>query len=209
MQNLSKCFFALLFVSLVGCGGARSTPESTFEAMKEAARNQDTKSMVAVLTPDSVDFMIKTQMSYCFEGYVREVHPDELPEHKKRETPDTARTVDVFVAAKKHGVDLEILKRITEDGDGTPLKEIYAEAADSITDKFGFLARTMEIGHEFEVSSGREGRVYSVWEDATISDIKEDGGAATGTVKMKGRESEFHFRKIDNQWRVHYPESDR
>ena len=83
MQNLSKCFLVLLLLSLVGCG-VPSTPESTFQAFKEAARNRDTNSMVAVLSPDSVDFMVKNQMSYCFEGYVREVHPDELPEHKKR-----------------------------------------------------------------------------------------------------------------------------
>lgn len=208
MQNLSKCFLVLLLLSLVGCG-VPSTPESTFQAFKEAARNRDTNSMVAVLSPDSVDFMVKNQMSYCFEGYVREVHPDELPEHKKRESPDTARTVEVFVAAKKHGVDLNILKLITEDGDGTPLSEIFADAADSITDKYGFLARSMEIGHEFETTSGRESSMYSAWDDATISDIKENGDAATGTVKMKGREREYHFRKIDNQWRIHDPDSER
>ena len=165
--------------------------------------------MCSLFSPDTIALMNKTQMSYCFEGYLYEEHPDLVPEHKKSQSPDRERKIDVYRAAKEAGIDESILHKITQDGDGTPLLDLYSRAADSIADKLAFRARCVEIGNAFEKKIGTDSDQFSVWNNATFGTIDENRDTATVKVSMKGRETQYHFQRLDNQWRFHIPKNAR
>lgn len=186
-----------------------STPDSAIQQLKTAAKNRDAMAFASMISPDTVAYMNEQQMPYCFEGYLLEVHPDQVPEHKKTPSPDNQRNIELYRAAKEAGIDEGILAEITQPAGRKQLQEFYSQAANSISNKVEFLARSLELNNELQKSLGSNRDAFTLWNEGVFGSIDENGDAASAKVTMNGRDAEIHFQRIDDKWRYHIPKDSR
>ena len=212
MHKTTQLNLLLILSFSIGCGApapsnptSPSTPESTIQAMKIAAENRDALDFALMHSPDTIALMIEQQMPYCFEGYVAVVHPDQVPEQKKAQGTENERNINVYRAAKEAGIDENILNEITQPARGTPLRELYSRAAESISNKVLFFGRSLEINNELQKVLGADRDAFSVWKEADFGAIEESGDEASVKVSWNGRDTEFHFKRVDNGWLFHIP----
>ena len=171
--------------------------------------------MISVYSDSKVESACTQAMSDCFEGYIREIHPELVPEGKRTENPETAWDVKFYQLAVECGVDETILKKITKVGDSAQIMEavsravcakrefrnvinIFKEAVDSVPDKRTFLAKSWGIHQAFWEEIRSKNDFFSHWKGATIRDVKIDGDQATGWVMSNrtGIESKYQFEKV-------------
>lgn len=190
-------------------GTAPSTPDSAIQELKIAAKNRDALAFASMISPETVAYMIEQQMPYCFEGYLLEIHPDQVPEHKKTSGPDNDRNIKVYHAAREAGIDESTLDEITQPAHGRPLRELYLKSAQSITSKVKFLARSVELSNELQKAIGADRDAFTLWNEGVFGAIDENGDKATAKVSLNGRDTEIHFQRIENRWRFYVPENAR
>lgn len=204
--NLYVALLAMAPVALVGCGGGGGaggaaaatydTPQAVFDAAKAASEKNDYKTVVGLMTSDTVDNMAAgmVMVGAMIKGFGEMEGADE--KGKK-----AAATVSkVF---EKHGLTEDMMKE--KEGEEPPEnpEDAKAEMLKMVKDRAGFAADMLAAMAESEGEA-------MLTADAKLTDVKIDGDKATGKISMTkdGEEDSkpIEFRKEGGGWKIHIDE---
>jgi hypothetical protein len=206
----------LALVFAVGCSGKKKTegpgsgpggttvtadtPQKAFEKMRQAAADQDTKTMVALMTDELVDKGVeKIVVGLATVVPALDTLPEELAKQIKPLLPVVA----------KHGVTADDFKKAKG-------KKEAQELVAKVKDKRGLLVDLGEEGKKLKGTDADAKKKEEEDKEATLKtelkDLKTEGDTASGklvgkkrnrrTGQMVDREDPIKFKKIDGNWRV-------
>jgi hypothetical protein len=215
MRPLSTAAVALLVLALTGpsaeAGGkggkVYKTPQEAFNALKEAAKNEDWKTICTIVTDDSLSMMAAggavgaVFMKGFIEAFAKDKKDDKVEKIVK----------DLNAALNKHGLTDEVLKGFNLKAlfdpktgkDPAATKKILAGVAGKIKDRCAFLADL------FKALPSEGGSPLAPLATAQVKNIKVDGDTAKGVlITSKGgkeKEQPIEFRKVGGSWKVEMP----
>ncbi len=215
MKRLSTAAVALLVLALAGrsaeAGGkggkVYDTPQEAFKALKEAAGNEDWKTVCTIITDDSLNTM--TVGGALGAAFVKDFLGGIAKKDKTGKLEQILKDIDGVL--KKHGLTEEVLKDINPKvlfdpettKDPAKTKMVMAKVAGKVKDRCGFLKDL------FKALPSKDGSPLATLAAAEVKDIKVNGDTAKGVLitRKGGKEKEgpIEFRKVGGGWKVEIP----
>lgn len=193
MRTLCAACVATSLTLAAGCGarGGGATPEEAFSNAKAAAERNDWKAVCNSMTEESQEMMAG---GIAFGGMMMQVFAGLGGEE------DAAKTAKIKQTMAKHGLTDAFLAKINDDKSAKSPEERMKTMVEPINDHGQFIADMMaalaEVGDKDEQGPFTK--------DATLTNVKIDGDAASGTIETShggNKQSEpIAFKKVGGRW---------
>jgi hypothetical protein len=173
--------------------GAYGSPKAVFDAMNQATKKKDHKTLLKCVSPASRDLLFASLASEGFE--LREISA------KRRDTKDLADKYSKALA--KHGLTKEAVSKYDAATDPKELAKAAKAVAALVKDKPAFMGEMSNLGEKFAEIIASGTILDPVWE---LKDLKIDGDKARGKMVMKIGDREesdpIEFVKIGGGWYI-------
>lgn len=191
MRKATIATVLLSFIPLIsGCGGCSSkhdSPEAAFEAMQDAAQDDDLETAVEQMTDESQSVMAGGMVFALSFAAFNSENEDEIQ--------------SLF---KEHGLDPDA-QEDDEAIDGADMETALKKIVEPIDNKPEFVAAAIALMKKLD----KDGDSSFDFPSGTLEDLKIDGDSATAVIVTTDDGDEdrepIEFRKVDGGWLVHIP----
>ncbi len=194
-MNARRCqIVAVISLFLLFAGGCGSevgydSPQAAFDAAKASIDKDDWSAFCLCLEPDSRDKLAAMfAMMSAFDLAFADENSDE----------DKKRADAIKAVFAKHGITDKMLQDDSAPA-GNP-EDAMMDFIKPIKDRRAFVA---DMG---KVTGGKLKEDFPIQGETKLSDVKEDGQTAKGTMTFKILDQDqtdtIHFKKVDGSWGI-------
>lgn len=197
LMRSTSLILLIATIALSGCGnGGYSSPKAVFDASTAAAKKKDFKTFAECMSPDC-QAMFGGSMAMAAQMAEMMSKMAALGgEEAKKEAE--AKTAAIKKVLDKHGVKIGEKPPAGLMGQsGNPNPKALGALIKDVADKPAFIADIM-AAMDGMAGAGPKSDDF----EGTLTDVKETGDTATGTLTTKKSKGTMSFKKIDGSWRI-------